>query len=247
MTKAYFKNRKPKTVLLFGALCISLFLSGCKPSVENPQPQPTPTTYPHEPAPTNPGEALARLQQGNERFVAGNPRHDHETDARRKELVAGQHPFATILSCSDSRVPSELVFDQGLGDLFVVRVAGNVAAPGGIGSIEYAVVHVHTPLVLVLGHESCGAITAALLPEAERKKEPKGIQDLLDMIVPSLKDIDPKLSPPEQVSKGVEANVRATMLRLQNMPELKGEIDAGRLKIVGGVYELGTGKVRLLN
>lgn len=249
MTKSNFKDRK--TVVILSALFISLVLCGCGTNRSANVPGPESNTQvqppPYEPPPTNGSEALVRLQEGNDRFVAGRLRHDHQSEARRKELVAGQHPFATVLSCSDSRVPTELVFDQGLGDVFVIRVAGNVAAPGGVGSIEYAVVHVHTPLLLVLGHESCGAITAALLPEANRNKEPKEIQELLAFILPSLKDVDPNLGQKERVSQGVEANVRATMLKLQNTPELKEQIAGGHMKIAGGVYELETGKVHLLN
>jgi carbonic anhydrase len=185
--------------------------------------------------------------KGNERFIAGSLRHEHESVARRRELIAEQHPFATVLGCSDSRVPAELLFDQGLGDLFVVRVAGNIVAPDDLGSIEYAVDHLHTPLVLVLGHEGCGAVTAALEPEAARNKEAKDIQELLALILPALKGIDPKLSLAERIHRGVESNVRWSMQQLQNAPALKEKISDRQLKIVGGVYELETGKVRLLN
>ena len=205
---------------------------------------PTPV---ENPAPITADEALARLRQGNDRFVAGSLSSDHEDAAWRNTLIAGQQPFATILSCSDSRVPPELVFDQGFGDLFVNRVAGNVVDADILGSIQYAVVHLHTPLVLVLGHESCGAVTAALGSASERSKEAKEIQELLSRILPSLKGIDPKLSLSEQVSKGVEANVRASVVKLQNAADLKAKIASGHLKIVGGVYDLETGKVRLLN
>src|SRR5580765_8210760 len=141
---SYSKKRKLKTICWLAALCISLVLCSCKAdrSTEissagsNQQTQPNVQPPPEDPAPTNASEALSLLQQGNERFVAGSLRHGHETAARRQELIAEQHPFATVLSCSDSRVPAELVFDQGLGDLFVVRVAGNVTAPDDLGSIE---------------------------------------------------------------------------------------------------------------
>src|ERR1700751_2922714 len=107
-------------------------------------------------------QALATLMQGNQRYAQNKEEHPDETLGRRKALESAQHPFAVILSCADSRVPPELVFDQGLGDLFVMRVAGNVAAADELGSIEYAVEHLHTRLIGVLGHEKCGAITAAL-------------------------------------------------------------------------------------
>jgi carbonic anhydrase len=128
-----------------------------------------------------------------------------------------------------------LVFDQGLGDLFDVRVAGNIVAPDDLGSIEYAVDHLHTPLVLVLGHEGCGAVTAALGSEAARSKEAKEIQELLALILPALKGIDPKLSLAERIHRGVESNVRWSIQQLQNAPALEEKIAGGHLKIVGGV------------
>lgn len=245
-----------RTIGLLAALCISLALCSCKAeqsteisrtgSDQRTQPSVEPSREDHEA--TNPdADALALLLQGNDRFVQGRLRHGHESAARRQELITEQHPFATVLSCSDSRVPPELLFDQGLGDLFVVRVAGNVTAPDDIGSIEYAVHHLHTRLVIVLGHEGCGAVTAALSPADERSKEPKEIQGLLALILPSLKKIDPKLSKAEQVSEGVEENVRASVQRLQTAPDLKKTIAEGHLKIVGGVYDLESGKVRILN
>ncbi len=249
VTNLNSEKRTTKTLCLFTALCISLVLSACKTSrsLETQRAERTTQTQAEEPAPTNASEALALLLKGNERFVAGSPRHGHESVDRRKEVIAEQHPFATVLGCSDSRVPTELLFDQGLGDLFVVRVAGNVVATDDLGSIEYAVDHLHTPLVLVLGHEGCGAVTAALEPEAARSKEAKDIQELLALILPALKGIDPKLRPTERVSRGVESNVRWSIQQLQNAPDLKEKIAGGHLRIVGGIYELETGKVRLLS
>ena len=169
------EKRRSKTLCLFAALSICLVISAGKSdrSLEIPSGERSAQTQAEEPAPANASEAVARLVKGNERFVAGGPLHGHPSVARRKELLAEQHPFATVLGCSDSRVPTELLFDQGLGDLFVVRVAGNVVAPDDLGSIEYAVDHLNTPLVLVLGHEGCGTVTAALEPEAARNKEAK--------------------------------------------------------------------------
>jgi carbonic anhydrase len=249
VTNLNSEERKSKTLCLFTALCISLLLSSCKTdrSLEIPRAERNAQTEAEEPAPTNASEALALLSKGNERFVAGSPRHGHESVARRKELIAEQHPFATVLGCSDSRVSTELLFDQGLGDLFVIRVAGNVVAADDLGSIEYAVDHLHTPLVLVLGHEGCGAVTAALESETARNKEAKEIQEVLALILPALKGIDPKLTLTERVSRAVESNVRWSIQRLQNAPDLKEKIAAGHLRIVGGVYELETGRVRLLN
>lgn len=242
------EKRKSKRLAFFTALSISFVIFACKaqPSAETPRAERNAQTPAEERAPANASEALGRLVEGNQRFVAGSPRQ-HENVARRKELVAEQHPFATVLGCSDSRVSTELVFDQGLGDLFVVRVAGNVVATNELGSVEYAAEHLHTPLVLVLGHERCGAVTAALEPEAVQKKEAKDIQDLLALIRPALNGIDLTLTPAERVHRGVESNVRWSVQQLQKAPELKEKIATGQLKIVGGVYELETGKVRLLN
>jgi carbonic anhydrase len=190
--------------------------------------------------------ALARLVAGNQRFVAGRPARGRQTAQYRSSLTTSQHPFATILGCSDSRVPVELLFDQGFGDLFVIRVAGNVAGPDELGSIEYAVQHLHTPLVVVLGHESCGAVTSALLSEADRSHEAQAIQDLLTRITPALGELDPKLGPAQRVHQGVEANVRQSMKQLEATPALMQPHEGPAPEIVGAVYDLGTGKVRFL-
>ena len=133
------------------------------------------------PAPTDPAEALSRLRAGNARFAAGQTRHAHESADWRKHLVGDQKPFATVLGCSDSRVPPELVFDQGFGDLFVVRVAGNVIAADVVGSLAYAALHLGTPLFVVLGHGTCGAVTAALDARLKKAKEPERIEVLLKL------------------------------------------------------------------
>jgi len=201
----------------------------------------------HEQAPSlSPGAALQRLVEGNSRFAAGTPSRPHQSADYRKELVPGQHPIATILGCSDSRVPSELVFDQGFGDLFVVRVAGNIGGADDLGSVEYAVIHLSTPLVVVLGHESCGAVTAALGSSEARGHEAAGIQDMLAHVVPSLAGVNRTLPLPEQVHQGVEANVRRSVEHLRATPDLKSKLAGGTLDIVGAVYDLDTGKVRLL-
>lgn len=189
-------------------------------------------------------EALQWLLEGNFRFIAGKSRHLRESAKWRTRLTEQQHPFATILGCSDSRVPIELLFDQGFGDLFIIRVAGNVVGPNEKGSIAYAVAHLHTPLILVLGHEGCGAVTAAMLPDSIRRQEPVFLQELLTHIDPAVKNIDPGLPKEDRIHQGVEANVRWSIeqlkARLQPHQEYKDVL------IAGAVYELDTGKVRFI-
>jgi carbonic anhydrase len=197
------------------------------------------------PAPT-PNAALERLVEGNQRFVSGKAKHGHQSATYRHELTGGQHPFATILGCSDSRVPVELVFDQGFGDVFVIRVAGNVVGTDDLGSIEYAVHHLHTPLVVVMGHEGCGAVTSALMSADDRSHEAQAIQELLNQIEPALKDLDPALPPAERVHQGVEANVRQSVRQLQASADLMQPHEGAPPMIVGAVYEITTGKVRIL-
>ena len=131
-----------------------------------------------EAAPKDAAEARQRLLEGNKRFVAGESAHGHTGKEWRKRLTAGQKPFATILGCSDSRVPIELIFDQGFGDLFVIRIAGNVISADVEGSLQYAEHHLHVPLLVVLGHEGCGAVTAALDAKFKRAREPERIEAL---------------------------------------------------------------------
>ena len=199
-----------------------------------------------EPPPRNAAEARQRLIDGNKRFVAGESVHAHAAKDWLRGLTAGQKPFAVVLGCSDSRVPPELVFDQGFGDLFVIRVAGNVISADVVGSLQYAEHHLHVPLVVVLGHEGCGAVTAALDAKFKRAHEPERIEALVRMIEPGLKDIDANLSPEKQLGAAVEANVRWSMKQLAQLPEAKKSLGEKRFEMVGAVYELETGRVRLL-
>jgi carbonic anhydrase len=188
-------------------------------------------------------EALQWLLDGNARFVAGTPRHEHQSGERRAELVGGQQPWGIVLGCADSRVPPELIFDFGLGDLFVIRVAGNVVSDEEAGSIEYAVKHLGVRLVMVLGHEACGAVTAALGPTEGEIEE---LVRLLDRIRPAVADIDPALPEEERVRLGVEANVMQSLQRLREIAAREGEAIGGETLFVGAIYDLETGKVRLL-
>jgi carbonic anhydrase len=191
-------------------------------------------------------EALARLIEGNERFVRGNARFPRVKKKVLAELEKVQHPYATILGCSDSRVPPELVFDAGLGELFIVRVAGNVISPEVMGSFQYAGVPLRTPLFVVLGHEDCGAVQAALAAKFRGAHEPSRIRLLLDDILPGLRDISAKLAPQEQLAAAVEANVRWSMRQLLETPEAKVRMEEGVMKCVGAIYELKTERVRFL-
>jgi carbonic anhydrase len=203
------------------------------------------TSPPSEARPENAQQALARLREGNQRFAEGNVRHGHESRTWRAAQVADQHPFAIILGCSDSRVPIELVFDQGFGDLFVIRVAGNVISTDVLGSIGYAVAHLHTHLLVILGHEGCGAVTAALQAQ-DAGNEPPNIAALLRMIGPGLRGLAPNLAGAARLSAAVEANVRWSLGQLAALPAGQRLLEGGQLVLAGAVYDLETGRVRYL-
>jgi carbonic anhydrase len=192
-------------------------------------------------------EALARLVAGNERFVRGQARFPTVQKEILAHLATGQRPYATILGCSDSRVPPELIFDAGFGELFIVRVAGNVISPEVMGTLQYAGVHLRTPLFLVLGHEGCGAAQAALAAIHDDDGQPARIAQLLDTIVPGLRDLPNGLTPDAQFRAAVEANVRWSMRQLFETPEGRARVAEGVVKLVGAVYELETGRVRFLS
>ena len=189
-------------------------------------------------------EALARLRAGNDRFVNGDARFPTVQKEILAELAKGQHPYATILGCSDSRVPPELVFDAGFGDLFIIRVAGNVISPEVMGTLQYAALHLHTPLFVVLGHEGCGAIDAALSVKFHSAEHPARISLLLDNIIPGLDGVDEALPHDAQMQAAVEANVRWSMCQLLDTPEGRARTAEGQFRLVGAVYELRTGRVR---
>lgn len=186
--------------------------------------------------------ALTELKTGNAHHARHQYQHPHEAVARQRELVAGQHPHAEILSCADSRVPPEIVFDQGLGDLFVVRVAGNVATDTEIGSLEYGAEHLHIPLLVVLGHESCGAVTAAV----QGGDADGHIAALISLIKPAV-DMSRGM-PGDPVANAVRSNVQKVVLQLRSSTPILSELVAhGKLKIVGAVYSLETGEVMWLS
>jgi carbonic anhydrase len=194
----------------------------------------------------NADEALARLVAGNARFVRGEARFPTVQKEILADLAKGQHPYATILGCSDSRVPPELVFDAGFGELFIVRVAGNVISAEVMGTLQYAGVHLRTPLFVVLGHEGCGAVQAALAAKQHGMREPERIAVLLRGIEPGLDHIDTTLPPDALMDAAVEANVHWSMRQLRETREVKARMQEGVYKVVGAIYEFETGRVRFL-
>ena len=190
-----------------------------------------------------PAEAISKLKEGNGRYTSGNLQHPGQTSERRAELAKTQHPFATILSCSDSRVPPEIVFDQGLGDLFIVRVAGNVINDEGLGSVEYSVDHLGTRLFLVLGHQSCGAVKAARETIAAKGKAPGHIESLVAAIKPAV-----EATAKDDLETTVKANVKNVVQALRaSTPILKAKVDSGDVQVIGGYYSLDTGAVTFLD
>jgi carbonic anhydrase len=200
------------------------------------------TAWCQQPAsPVTADQALARLMEGNKRYAQDKEQHPDETLIRRKELEGGQNPFAVILSCADSRVPPELVFDQGLGDLFVVRVAGNITDDDDLGSIEYAVEHLHTKLILVLGHEKCGAVSAAV----EDANESGRLKSLLSAIQPAVEET--RNLPGDKIHNCVIANARRAARQIRESdPVLKELIRKEGAKVVAADYALDSGIVTLL-
>lgn len=181
-------------------------------------------------AEVSPKEALERLKMGNDRYTKNQFTCPDRTEIRRIAVAAKQKPFAVILGCSDSRVPPEILFDQGVGDLFVVRVAGNVVGPVELDSIEYSAIYLNSSLVVVLGHESCGAVGAVLAGHT------KDIEAVASLITPNI-----KMS--HTVDEAVKANVKQVVKQLREGSVLARLIKEGKLDIVGGYYNLASGKV----
>jgi carbonic anhydrase len=190
--------------------------------------------------------ALSRLIAGNARFVGGTARFPTVQKEVLASLAKAQRPYATILGCSDSRVPPELIFDAGFGELFTIRVAGNVVLPAVAGTLQYAGVHLATPLFVVLGHDRCGAVEAALAAKFHGVRQKSRIEVIIQSMLPGLAAVDRKFPPEERLRAAVEANVRWSMDRILESPKGQAQLADGKTKLVGGVYELTTGRVRLL-
>lgn len=193
-----------------------------------------PTTRPR---PSTPAAALAELSAGNRRWRTFNQQHPHESQSVRQSLVSGQAPFAVILGCIDSRVPPELAFDQGLGDLMTVRSAGEVLDDAVLGSATYGVLELGVPLIVVLGHQSCGAVAAAVHADETGAHLPASLQYIADQIKPA---IDHSQQGDARVDATVSAQVNLVRSRLAAEPDLAAKVAAGELQIVGARYELNT-------
>jgi carbonic anhydrase len=189
----------------------------------------------------NADTALKTLMEGNQRFVQQQPIHPNQSQARLQEVAQAQHPFVTILSCADSRVAAEIIFDQGIGNIFDIRIAGNIATPEAIGSIEYAVELLGTPLLMVLGHERCGAVTAAVQNEPLAGK----MNTFVKAIKPAIAMT--KGMSGNAVENAVIANVKYQIELLKRSPILIQRLQSGKLRIVGGRYDLDTGTVTVMN
>ena len=188
-----------------------------------------------------PDAAWKSLTAGNERFVDGHTHHPNQSVARREELAKGQHPFAIVVGCSDSRLSPEIVFDQGLGDLFVVRVAGNIVDDNALGSVEYAVDHLGAKLIVVLGHEKCGAVAAAVASPTA----PGHVNSIVKAIQPAVAKA--KKEKGDVVDNAVKENVKLVVSELDNsQPVLAKLVKAGTVKVVGARYDLDTGKVEIV-
>lgn len=217
-------------LLAGGAAMLGGGLVAAAPAQASPHPDPDP---------------LARLLAGNRRFISGHARHPHQSLADLHEVAAGQHPFAITVGCADSRVSPELLFDQGLGDLFDNRVAGNIVDDLLLGSIEFAVEEFASPLIVVVGHERCGAITATIDAIESGGAAPGHIGTIVDALRPI---VEPVLSQPgDPVENAVRANVRAQVAQLLSRSELiASHVAAGELRVAGARYDLDTGRVTLV-
>jgi carbonic anhydrase len=197
-----------------------------------------------EPTISDPDVALKELMDGNTRFVDAQMVHPAQDPATRLRVSKGQRPFATILTCSDSRLPPEVIFDQGLGDLFVVRVAGNVVDPALLGSVEYSVVHLHAPLVLVIGHERCGAVEATLESIQDNATPHGDIAALVEAITPAVPVA--KTRPGGLLDNTIRVNAEMSRDAVAKSSELAEPLKSGRLKVLAAYYGLDDGRVTLL-
>jgi len=192
-----------------------------------------------------PGEALKNLLAGNKRYTANAFKNSHRDPARRLEVAGGQHPFAVIVSCSDSRVPPEIIFDQGVGDLFVVRVAGHVVDDEALGSIEYAVSHLGASLIFVLGHERCGAVSAAVAGAASGEHAPGHIAKIVEAIMPAVEKAKGREG--DNLTNCIQSNTKIVAEKIRvSQPIISEKAADGMVRVVGGYYDLDTGVVSIV-
>ena len=199
-----------------------------------------------DPGANSPTEALQALKTGNTRFYSGTPQRTSLAANERRAQIMSQTPFAVVLGCADSRVPVELIFDQGPGDIFGIRIAGNVVEPGTLGSIEYAIKHLKVYLVVILGHEGCGAVTAAMMDAAQRDLEPENVRFLLDRIVPAVCDLPILRDTKSRMREAVVRNVHHQIEQLSQNPVVNQATSRGQIEIIGAFYEIGSGAVDFL-
>jgi len=194
-------------------------------------------------APLTPEQAMERLIEGNKRFTGGCPAHPHADSGRRGEVLNGQNPFAVILTCSDSRVPPEIVFDCGIGDIFVVRVAGNIIDTAAMGSIVYAVTHLDCPLVVVLGHESCGAVTAALAARDNPPEEHPSMDAILKTIRENIPNTLNSDGEDRRLESAVRENAAAVAGQIEADDAVRDRAAGGATSVKAAYYSLQTGEV----
>lgn len=225
-----------------GAIAVGLGAKSqaTQPAVTKPATQPAATKPKVDKKDLTPDQALKLLMDGNKRFVSRKMERPHQDWARVQEVAKGQNPFAAVLSCADSRIPSEIVFDQGFGDLFVCRVAGNVATPEEIGSLEFGAAVLGTKVIMVIGHEKCGAVEATI----KGAQVPGQIGSLIDAIKPALSRA--KNFKGDPLAKAVKANVLLQVDNLKASPVLAERIASGQLKVVGAYYDLDAGTITLV-
>lgn len=185
-----------------------------------------------------PASALSRLMDGNQRYVQDRLLHPNRSQESRQAVASGQTPFAVILGCSDSRVSPEIIFDQGIGDLFIVRVAGNVLGPLELDSIEYSAIYLKSALILVLGHENCGAVTAVV------EHQTRDIEAIATLIEPAV--VASREMPGPRLENAIKTNVRMVVEQLKKSPALARLIEEGKLAVAGGYYRLNSGAVEVL-
>lgn len=237
------KKKSILAAILIALLILTLaVMTGCETTTKEGETEEKTTGEVYERAETitSPEEAKKLLEEGNKRFTDEEILKKDISSAKLEELAKGQKPFAVIVTCSDSRVAPELFFDQGLGDIFVVRVAGNVVDPIGVGSVEYAVEHLKAAYVLVVGHEKCGAVKATV----EGGAAPGSIGSIVEKIKPSVEKAKASgVTGEELVEKAVDENVSAVMADLEKSLILEEAVKAGKIKIEGAKYHLESGEV----